>query len=53
MNGNDNCSGVVVCPNFVCVLYSNSDYTGTTIIVVLILNCRIFLKTIVPMETLT
>ena len=32
MSANDNCSGVVVFPNFGCVLYSNADYTGTVIL---------------------
>jgi hypothetical protein len=32
MSANDNISGVVVFPNFGCVLYSNADYTGTVLV---------------------
>ena len=32
MSANDNCSCVVVFPNFRFVLYSNVDYTGTVIL---------------------
>ena len=32
MSANDNCSGVVVFPNFGCVLYSNIDYADTVIL---------------------
>ena len=32
MSANDNCSDVVVFPNFGCVLYSNIDYGGTVIL---------------------
>ena len=32
MNANDNISGVVVFPNYGCVLYSNSSYTGTVLV---------------------
>jgi hypothetical protein len=32
MSANDNCNGIVVYPNFGCVLYSNANYAGTVIL---------------------